>query len=72
MKEALKVFTHVYVEMDPGDALFFHCNLLHSRDVTKIRKVDQTRSFIWVKLKPKFYAVYVVNPTKLYNFGQMF
>ena len=22
---------HVFVEMDPGDALFFHSNLLHTR-----------------------------------------
>ena len=32
LKEALRVFPHVYVEMSPGDALFFHCNLLHSSD----------------------------------------
>jgi ectoine hydroxylase-related dioxygenase (phytanoyl-CoA dioxygenase family) len=32
MKEALKAFPLVYVEMEPGDALFFHCNLLHSSD----------------------------------------
>lgn len=29
---AKKVFELVYVEMDPGDALFFHCNLLHASD----------------------------------------
>ena len=23
---------HVHVEMEPGDALFFHCNLLHTSD----------------------------------------
>ena len=32
LQEALKIFPHVYVEMTPGDALFFHCNLLHSSD----------------------------------------
>ena len=32
MREALKAFPLVYVEMEPGDALFFHCNLLHSSD----------------------------------------
>ena len=28
---AKNVFEHVYVDMEPGDALFFHCNLLHNR-----------------------------------------
>jgi ectoine hydroxylase-related dioxygenase (phytanoyl-CoA dioxygenase family) len=27
--EAMKVLEHVHCEMAPGDALFFHCNLLH-------------------------------------------
>ena len=31
LQEAKEMFPLVYVEMDPGDALFFHCNLLHSR-----------------------------------------
>ena len=31
LQEAKEIFPLVYVEMDPGDALFFHCNLLHSR-----------------------------------------
>ena len=31
LEEAKKRFPLVYVEMEPGDALFFHCNLLHSR-----------------------------------------
>jgi len=26
---------HVYVEMEPGDGLFFHCNLLHTSDQNK-------------------------------------
>lgn len=30
VEQAKKVFEHVYVEMKPGDALFFHCNLLHT------------------------------------------
>ncbi len=30
--EILKRFEHVYVEMDPGDVLFFHSNLLHRSD----------------------------------------
>ena len=30
---AKEKFQLVYVEMEPGDALFFHCNLLHSRFV---------------------------------------
>ncbi len=30
--EALKRLPLVYVEMEPGDALFFHCNLLHRSD----------------------------------------
>ena len=29
IKEASKIFPLVYVQMEPGDALFFHCNLLH-------------------------------------------
>jgi ectoine hydroxylase-related dioxygenase (phytanoyl-CoA dioxygenase family) len=28
----MKIFDLVYVEMEPGDALFFHCNLLHRSD----------------------------------------
>ncbi|MBI4555983.1 MAG: phytanoyl-CoA dioxygenase family protein [Candidatus Hydrogenedentes bacterium] len=30
--EAQKLLEQVYVEMQPGDALFFHCNLLHRSD----------------------------------------
>jgi ectoine hydroxylase len=30
--EAEKVMETVHVEMDPGDALFFHCNILHRSD----------------------------------------
>ncbi len=30
VEEAMKVLDHVYCEMDPGDALFFHCNTLHA------------------------------------------
>ena len=32
VEEALKRSELVYCEMDPGDALFFHCNLLHRSD----------------------------------------
>jgi ectoine hydroxylase len=32
VNEALKKLELVYVEMEPGDALFFHCNLLHRSD----------------------------------------
>ncbi len=32
VEEALKRLELVYVEMDPGDTLFFHCNLLHRSD----------------------------------------
>ncbi|XP_071111625.1 L-proline trans-4-hydroxylase-like [Haliotis cracherodii] len=31
--EIRKKCTHRYVEMEPGDALFFHCNLLHSSGI---------------------------------------
>ena len=30
VEEAMKILDHVYCEMDPGDALFFHCNTLHA------------------------------------------
>jgi ectoine hydroxylase-related dioxygenase (phytanoyl-CoA dioxygenase family) len=32
VKEAAKVMELVYVELDPGDTLFFHSNLLHRSD----------------------------------------
>jgi len=32
---AKKMCEHVYVEMEPGDALFFHSNLLHTSDQNK-------------------------------------
>ncbi|CAL4075134.1 unnamed protein product, partial [Meganyctiphanes norvegica] len=32
VEQALSVLEHVYVEMGAGDALFFHCNLLHTSD----------------------------------------
>jgi ectoine hydroxylase len=32
VREALKIMDLVYVEMEPGDALFFHCNTLHRSD----------------------------------------
>jgi len=33
--QAAKVLDHVHVELDPGDALFFHCNLLHRSDANR-------------------------------------
>ena len=30
VEQAMRVLDHVYSEMDPGDALFFHCNTLHA------------------------------------------
>jgi ectoine hydroxylase len=35
VKEAEKVLDLVYVEMEPGDVLFFHANLLHRSDQNK-------------------------------------
>ena len=32
LEEAKKIFPRIHVEMNPGDALFFHCNLLHASD----------------------------------------
>jgi hypothetical protein len=32
VREALKRMELVYVEMEPGDAAFFHCNTLHRSD----------------------------------------
>lgn len=32
VNEAMAVQEHVYAELQPGDALFFHCNLLHKSD----------------------------------------
>lgn len=33
--QALKRHPHIYVELEPGDALFFHSNLLHRSDQNK-------------------------------------
>ena len=33
--QAMKVMELVYVELDPGDVLFFHCNTLHRSDQNK-------------------------------------
>ena len=32
VEEAKKILDLIYCEMDPGDGLFFHCNLLHRSD----------------------------------------
>ena len=38
VEEALNRLELVYVEMDPGDTLFFHCNLLHRSDQNRSDK----------------------------------
>lgn len=38
VREAEKVLDLVYVEMDPGDVLFFHANLLHRSDQNRSEK----------------------------------
>lgn len=38
VKEISKRLELVYVEMDPGDTLFFHCNLLHRSDANRSEK----------------------------------
>ena len=38
VREAEKVLERVYVEMDPGDVLFFHANLLHRSDQNNSEK----------------------------------
>lgn len=38
VEEILKRYPLVYVEMEPGDALFFHCNLLHRSDQNRSDK----------------------------------
>ena len=35
LEAALGRYEHLYVEMDAGDALVFHCNLLHRSDANK-------------------------------------
>ena len=32
---AKKRYPHLHIEMEPGDVLFFHCNLLHTSDQNK-------------------------------------
>jgi len=38
VNEILKRLELVYIEMDPGDTLFFHCNLLHRSDQNRSEK----------------------------------
>lgn len=38
VEQACKRFPLIYCEMQPGDALFFHCNLLHRSDQNKSEK----------------------------------
>ncbi len=35
VEEAMKRFERVYCELEPGDTLFFHCNLLHASSVNE-------------------------------------
>ena len=42
LEEAKKAFELVHVEMEPGDALFFHCNLLHTRQGLTIGPIFST------------------------------
>jgi ectoine hydroxylase-related dioxygenase (phytanoyl-CoA dioxygenase family) len=35
---ALRIFEQAYVPLEPGDALLFHCNLLHRSDANKSEK----------------------------------
>ena len=43
VEHAMKYFDLVEVEMDPGDTLFFHCNLLHA---SSKNDSDQTRNVL--------------------------
>ncbi len=38
LKEVEKVADHVHCELEPGDALFFHCNTLHRSDQNRSEK----------------------------------
>ncbi|HLF62613.1 MAG TPA: phytanoyl-CoA dioxygenase family protein [Saprospiraceae bacterium] len=38
VNHCLKTMEHVYVELDPGDALFFHSNLLHRSEANRSDK----------------------------------
>jgi ectoine hydroxylase len=38
VEQAMKVLEHVHVEQEPGDALFFHSNLLHTSGQNKSEK----------------------------------
>ncbi len=46
LEDAKKVFEMVYVEMQPGDALFFHANLLHSRYIVCTSRESNLRSSV--------------------------
>jgi len=52
---AKEMFEHVYVEMEPGDALFFHSNLLHTSDQNKsdMRRWVMISSFNQARNNPK-------------------
>src|SRR5438105_4986324 len=38
VENALKIMERVYVELEPGDVLFFHSNTLHASDQNKSRQ----------------------------------
>ncbi|KAK7075193.1 hypothetical protein SK128_011143 [Halocaridina rubra] len=57
-----KLFPHVYVEMCPGDALFFHCNLLHTSDQ------NTSSSRRWVLIAS--YNTRANNPYKVHHHAQ--
>ena len=46
---------HVHVEMEPGDALFFHCNLVHTSDQNRsdMRRWVLIASYNQVTLHPR-------------------
>ena len=40
VRYAKNMFPLEYLEMEPGDVLFFHCNLLHSRYTQKLLRFN--------------------------------
>ena len=57
LKEAMNKFELVHVEMEPGDVLFFDCNLLHARYTIK-----GLNNFFNAALKNSGYNLCHVNP----------
>ncbi len=46
VEHALKTMEHVYVEIQPGDALFFHSNLLHRSEANTSDKAKMVNYFL--------------------------